>query len=95
MWNGEVTPVITVADGRVASRSIRLDERRGDWRGLRFTYGKNMAGCTRTVLERVYSRRDARITGYGVPRWSMVGGEEPAVDVTNIYESTGELAVDG
>ena len=51
VWGGEVTPVITVANGRVASRAIRLDEERGEWRGLRFTYGKNMAGCTRTVLE--------------------------------------------
>lgn len=51
VWGGEVTPIITVAGGRVASRSIRLDAQRGDWRGLRFTYGKNMAGCTRTMLE--------------------------------------------
>lgn len=51
VWGGEVTPIITVANGRVSSRSIRLDDERGDWRGLRFTYGKNMAGCTRTVLE--------------------------------------------
>ena len=40
-----------VADERVSSRSIRLDSQRGEWRGLRFTYGKNMADCTRTVLE--------------------------------------------
>lgn len=51
VWSGEVTAVIGVSDGRVASRSVRLDEQRGAWRGLRFTYGKNMAGCTRTVLE--------------------------------------------
>ncbi|MBP3885389.1 MAG: phage tail protein, partial [Olsenella sp.] len=51
VWGGEVEPVITVADGRVASRSIRFKEQLGSWRGLRFTYGKNMAGCTRTVLE--------------------------------------------
>lgn len=51
VWGGEVTPVITVANGRVSSRAIRLDDERGDWRGLRFTYGKNVAGCTRTVLE--------------------------------------------
>ena len=51
VWGGEVTAVISVANGRVASRSIRLDVQRGSWRGLRFTYGKNMAGCTRTVLE--------------------------------------------
>lgn len=51
VWGGEVTPIITVANGRVSSRSVRLDDERGYWRGLRFTYGKNMAGCTRTVLE--------------------------------------------
>ena len=51
VWGGEVTPVINVTSGRVSSRAIRLDEERGEWRGLRFTYGKNMAGCTRTVLE--------------------------------------------
>lgn len=51
VWGGEVTPVITVADGRVTARSIRLERQRGSWRGLRFTYGKNIAGCTRTVLE--------------------------------------------
>lgn len=48
VWNGEVEPAISVADGRVASRFV---EQVGAWRGLRFTYGKNMAGCTRTVLE--------------------------------------------
>ena len=51
VWGGEVTPVIGVADGRVSLRSVRLDEQRGSWHGVRFTYGKNMAGCTRTVLE--------------------------------------------
>lgn len=51
VWGGEVTPVITVSDGRVSSRAIRFEGRCGSWRGLRFTYGKNMAGCTRTVLE--------------------------------------------
>ena len=44
-------PVITVADGRVSSRSVRFKEQLGSWKGLRFTYGKNMAGCMRTVLE--------------------------------------------
>lgn len=44
-------PVITVVDGRVSSRSIRFKEQLGSWKGLRFTYGKNMAGCMRTVLE--------------------------------------------
>ena len=51
VWGCEVTPVIGVADGRVSLRSVRLDEQRGSWHGVRFTYGKNMAGCTRTVLE--------------------------------------------
>ena len=51
VWKGEITPVIAVSGGRVASRSVRLDAQRGSWNGLRFTYGKNMAGCNRTVLE--------------------------------------------
>ncbi|MBR3314835.1 MAG: phage tail protein [Atopobiaceae bacterium] len=51
VWGGEVTPVISVANGRVSSRSVRFERRRGSWRGLRLTYGKNMAGCTRTVLD--------------------------------------------
>ncbi|MRX79148.1 hypothetical protein GJE22_00755 [Enorma sp. HF-1365] len=51
VWDGEVEPVITVTDGRVASRAIRFKSQLGSWKGLRFTYGKNMAGCTRTVLE--------------------------------------------
>ena len=51
VWGGEVTPIITVSGGRVASRAVRMDAQRGSWNGLRFTYGKNMAGCTRTVLE--------------------------------------------
>ena len=51
VWDGEMEPVIAVSGGRVSSRSIRLKARLGNWKGLRFTYGKNMAGCTRTVLE--------------------------------------------
>ena len=47
------------------------------------------------VLERTYGRSDSRITGYGVPRWSMAGGHEPVVDVANVWEDTGELEVDG
>ena len=49
--SSRVEPVITVADGRVSSRSVRFKEQLGSWKGLRFTYGKNMAGCMRTVLE--------------------------------------------
>ncbi len=51
VWGGEVEPMIAVADERVSSRSIRFRQQLGSWKGLRFTYGKNMAGCTRTVLE--------------------------------------------
>lgn len=51
VWGGEVTPVITVAGGRVSSRSLLFEERHGAWRGLRFTYAKSMASCTRTVLD--------------------------------------------
>lgn len=51
VWKGEVTPVINVSGGRVSSRAVRLDAQRGSWKGLRFVYGKNMAACTRTVLE--------------------------------------------
>ena len=62
VWGGEITPVITVSGGRVASRSVRLDAQRGSWKGLRLTYGKNMAGCSRTVLEQdVYTA----LYGYG------------------------------
>ena len=51
VWGGEVTPVITVSGGRATARSIRFEAEHGAWRGLRFTYSKNMAGCTSTVLE--------------------------------------------
>ena len=62
VWCGEITPIITVSGGRVATRSVRLDAKRGSWNGVRFTYGKNMAGCTRTVLEQdVYTA----LYGYG------------------------------
>lgn len=51
VWDGEVEPVMTVTNGRVVSRSIRFRQKLGSWKCLRFTYGKNAAGCTRTVLE--------------------------------------------
>ena len=50
------------------------------------------------VLERTYSRNDGHIVGYGVPNWSLVGGEytaEAPIDITNTYEATGQLEVDG
>ena len=51
VWGGEAEAVIAVADGRVASRTVGLPARRGAWRGARFSYGKTLAACTRTVLE--------------------------------------------
>lgn len=51
VWGGEAQGVIAVANGRVATRTLSIVEQVGSWRGARFTYGKNLAGCTRTVLE--------------------------------------------
>lgn len=51
VWGGEAETSISVADGRVASRTVSLPSRRGSWRGARFAYGKNLVSCTRTVLE--------------------------------------------
>lgn len=51
VWGGEIECSVSVDGGRVASRAVSLLGRRGAWRGARFTYGKNMVGCTRRVLE--------------------------------------------
>lgn len=51
VWGGEAEASISVADGRVASRTVSLPSLRGAWRGARFAYGKNLVSCTRTVLE--------------------------------------------
>ncbi len=51
VWECEISPRVEVSGGRVSRRVVDFPKRRGAWRGLRFTYGKNMAGCTRTVLE--------------------------------------------
>ena len=51
VWGGELEFSVDVAEGRVASRTCTLHRRLGTWRGARFTYGKNMASCTRTVFE--------------------------------------------
>lgn len=51
VWGSEVSSAITVTDGRVATRTLAIVSQVGAWRGARFTYGKNLAGCTRTVLE--------------------------------------------
>ena len=51
VWGGEAEAVIAVSGGRVGSRTVNLPARRGAWRGARFSYGKTLAACTRTVLE--------------------------------------------
>lgn len=51
VWGGEAEVSIEVDSGRVSSRTVSLPARRGSWRGARLTYGKNLAACTRTVLE--------------------------------------------
>ena len=61
-WECECEPEIVVEGGRVARRVLNVRGELGGWRGLRFSYGKNMAGCTRTVLEdEVYTA----LYGYG------------------------------
>lgn len=51
VWGGEAEAVIAVSGGRVSLRTVNLPARRGSWRGARFSYGKTLAACTRTVLE--------------------------------------------
>ncbi len=51
VWGGEAEAVIAVSGGRVSSRTVNLPARRGEWRGARFSHGKTLAACTRTVLE--------------------------------------------
>lgn len=51
VWGGEAEAAISVSGGRVSLRTVNLPARRGAWRGARFSYGKTLAACTRTVLE--------------------------------------------
>ncbi len=51
VWGCEICPRIEVSGGRVSRRFVDFPDARGAWRGLRFSYGKNMAGCVRTVLD--------------------------------------------
>lgn len=51
VWGGEAEAAIAVSGGRVSSRTVNLPARRGEWRGARFSHGKTLAACTRTVLE--------------------------------------------
>lgn len=51
VWGGELLCELDVEGGRVARRRASLLSRVGGWHGARFSYGRNLAGCTRTVLE--------------------------------------------
>ena len=47
------------------------------------------------VKRRTYYRSSSSITGYGVPKWSLAGGEDGSTEETNTYAATGKLDVDG
>ena len=47
------------------------------------------------VLKRTYARNDSRIVGYGVPDWSLAGGNPLVLPKSNALEHNGELEVDG
>ena len=51
VWGCEIEPAIAVSGGCVSSRTVRAVAALGSWRGARLEYGRNMAGCTRTVAE--------------------------------------------
>lgn len=51
VWGGELECRVAVSGGRVAGRTVSLLRRRGGWHGARFSYGRNLVGCTRTVLD--------------------------------------------
>ena len=51
VWGGEAEAEIAVSGGRVVARDDRASRAAGGWRGARFSYGKTLAACTRTVLE--------------------------------------------
>lgn len=51
VWGGELECSLVVTDSGVAVRSVSLLARRGGRHGARFSYGRNLVGCTRTVLE--------------------------------------------
>ena len=51
VWGCEAEPTVEVSGNRVSRRSVSLAARRGSWRGARLDYGRDLAGCTRRVLE--------------------------------------------
>lgn len=51
VWDGEIEFSITLDNLRVATRTVNFYPSLGSWRGARLTYGRNMLGCTRTVLD--------------------------------------------
>lgn len=51
VWGGELECEVEVSGGRVAARRVSLPERIGGRRGARFSYGRNLLSCRRTVLE--------------------------------------------
>ncbi|WP_239283319.1 phage tail protein [Collinsella sp. An271] len=51
VWGAEPDPYVEVGASGVTARGVVLRARVGAWRGARLTYGRNMAGCVRTVAE--------------------------------------------
>lgn len=47
----EIEPAVAVSGGGVTSRTVRAVPKLGSWRGARLEYGRDVIGCTRTVLE--------------------------------------------
>lgn len=61
-WGVDMTAIVEVSGGKVTRRLLHFGYKTGTWRGARFTYGKSMVGCKRTVLEdEVYTA----LYGYG------------------------------
>lgn len=95
--------MITVDGGRMATRGIRFKGQLGSWKGLRFTYGKNMAGCIRTVLEQdVYTALYG--FGAGLPVtddrrtwfWAHCYADgEGVLTATSTHDATRELVASG
>ena len=62
IWGRDIWPEIEVRDGRVSKRTVCWDRERGKWRGARFTYGRNLVGCARTMLD---AEVKTALYGYG------------------------------
>lgn len=51
VWGCEIEPTISASGGRVSARAVRAVVTLCSWHGARLEFGRNMAGCTRTVRD--------------------------------------------